>query len=275
MRSLTVLLALGLVLAGCAEPESGDGAADGDGGTGDDPSGDGTSDDGDDGSGDGGNGAAGGSGTNAAPNVTFEANKQSVIEGKAANFTIDASDADGDDLSWSLDADGDGTVDEGGDSFPANATFVFEAVGNYTAMLAVTDGNATTDANLTITVISPDAEAEEGFEPVHLELDVELSCIQCYTTGAAPDNCVGLQAGENGQDCVWVEAESEWIGHDFTTDGPFDVDISFYSECSAGNEQGSVAAEGHDTGTIPDGTGCLVLWNWDAGPGGTIIVDIV
>lgn len=78
-----------------------------------------------------------------------------VLNGSAplsVNLTLDGSDADGDDLSWTLEL-GDGNSTEG-DTLPATVAHNFTAAGNYTLWLNVTDGEATATANLTITVES-------------------------------------------------------------------------------------------------------------------------
>lgn len=81
-------------------------------------------------------------------------------------FDFNASDADGDELSWTLDADGDGTADsEGsGDVLPFNFTFTFDVAGTYNATLNVTDGTNSTSATVTITASEPEEEEEEENE---------------------------------------------------------------------------------------------------------------
>lgn len=70
-------------------------------------------------------------------------------------FNLTGADADGDALSWTLDADGDGTTDADGTALPRDVAFNYTAAGNHTAVLAVTDGTDGTSANLTITVTEP------------------------------------------------------------------------------------------------------------------------
>jgi PKD repeat protein len=70
-------------------------------------------------------------------------------------FTIDGADEDGDELSWTLDADGDGTEDYNGTEVPSAIVHEFTAVGNYTALLTVTDGTDNATASVDIVVEVP------------------------------------------------------------------------------------------------------------------------
>ncbi len=90
----------------------------------------------------------------------------------ALNFTIDGSDADGDNLTWELTQNG--TVIASGDSLPsvANATL---AAGNHTFVLTVSDGNLTGNATLLAIIeaagdgVDPNAPVDMGpfiFDPV-------------------------------------------------------------------------------------------------------------
>ncbi len=69
-------------------------------------------------------------------------------------FTVDGSDVDGDALTWALDADGDAVADATGTGLdlPASVTYSYVAAGVYTATFSVSDGQATTTAQTTITV---------------------------------------------------------------------------------------------------------------------------
>lgn len=66
----------------------------------------------------------------------------------AVNFTLNATDLDGDLLNWTFDADGDGTLEANGTSadLPMNVSFTYNATGEFRAALNVTDGNASVTA---------------------------------------------------------------------------------------------------------------------------------
>lgn len=103
---------------------------------------------------------------NVAPEVALEVGNLSAEAPADITFTIDASDDDGDELAWTLDADGDGTTDtEGaGADLPLNYTHSFTEAGNYTAVLVVSDGSAETTEELLITIL-------EGGGPVRIQDD--------------------------------------------------------------------------------------------------------
>lgn len=69
-------------------------------------------------------------------------------------FTVDGSDEDGDALAWSLDL-GDGSEPVTGDAVPAEPVALYGAAGNHTAVLTVSDGEASDTAEVTIRVQAP------------------------------------------------------------------------------------------------------------------------
>lgn len=79
----------------------------------------------------------------------------SAVAGRApfnVTFTLDATDQDHDALTWSFDADADGTADMGGTALPATVPFTFTTVGPVNATLTVSDGKQTATASKVITV---------------------------------------------------------------------------------------------------------------------------
>ncbi len=127
-------------------------------------------------SGDAGGSAGGDNGTTAPPTSDGEAINtppeavlvalNTTIEVPAdVVFHINASDADGDDLSWTLDVDGDGVADSEGSTLPFNFTFSFTTPGNYTAVLNVTDGESFVNATADVVAIEA---GPTGPEPVVL-----------------------------------------------------------------------------------------------------------
>jgi len=118
-------------------------------------------------------------------------------------FDLSAADEDGDELSWTLDVDGDGEVETEGTSLPADFTYTFDTVGDYTAVFSVTDGDetveetvkivamealpsgvhhedATDDAQTPFTEIEVvDAEVKDGV----LQIDMTIAMVQEPATG--------------------------------------------------------------------------------------------
>lgn len=98
---------------------------------------------------------------NAAPTANLTADTKNGSAPLVVNFTLDGSDDDGDDLSWTLDL-GDGNFTDG-TGLPAIVEHNFTTAGNYTVRLDVTDGTDADSATLTVTVI----EAATGVAYCH------------------------------------------------------------------------------------------------------------
>lgn len=77
---------------------------------------------------------------NTAPTANVTADVDNGTAPLSVNFTLDASDADGDALSWTFDADGDGTPEANGTALPATVQHTFNETGEFRAELAVSDG---------------------------------------------------------------------------------------------------------------------------------------
>ncbi len=151
MRVFTIIAMLLLVaLAGCADNGKTNEATDGPTGT---ETGSGTSTQ----TGTSAPGNGGSEGNNTAPTASLVADALNGTAPFQVNFTLDGSDADGDNLTWSLTINGTETAN--GSALPAAANFTF-GIGNHTVVLTVSDGALTAMANLTIAV--------EAGEPVDL-----------------------------------------------------------------------------------------------------------
>ncbi len=92
---------------------------------------------------------------NTAPTATVTADNLTGVAPLGVTFDLDGMDADGDAVTWTFDADGDGTPDAEGTDLPATAAHTYSAVGNFSALLVVSDGTDATEANLTIVVTAP------------------------------------------------------------------------------------------------------------------------
>jgi PKD repeat protein len=216
-----------------------------------------------------------GNGTGSAPTATLSAN---LTEGSAplnVTLSVNATDADGDALSWSLDF-GDGSAPANGTS--ANGTVATTlvhafAAGNHTAVLNVTSGGATATANVTITVL-----AGAGGVLIDETLHVIFGCELCTDGEGEAIPCIGLGAGRNEGDCAWVVLPADAAGRTFTVTGtsPSPVPVDDFNDAnpdiavlSACDIEASVLlfqagdTDGDETGVIPAGAGCLVAWDYD------------
>lgn len=193
-------------------------------------------------------------------------------------FDLTGSDADNDTLSWTLDADGDGSADTQGESLPANFTFSYAAEGLYNVTFTVTDGDGTAVAGLEINATGAVEEAG-GFVPFIVTLNMIEGCELCVDGGQNSQGCVGFHLGVNEIDCGWVEIPPEAWGLPFSVyaelTGPLTAangidaspDIEWYDSCSAGGTSVGTDIDGnHDIptvkGTIPEGAGCLIIFEF-------------
>ncbi len=94
---------------------------------------------------------------NRAPTANLTADLTDGTAPLNVTFTLSGSDADGDNLTWTLSfGDGEAT---NGTTLPANVTHSFTAAGNYTVTLAVSDGTNTTEASVVVEAVEAAAEA--------------------------------------------------------------------------------------------------------------------
>lgn len=206
-----------------------------------------------------------GSSANEAPVPRLSA---SALGGPApfqVNFTLDATDADGDALSWTL-AFGDGSSTATGSTTPATVAHNFTAMGNYTVTLTVSDGTASARALLNLTVTEAASQDETANYTGH------------------PGECFLTVLGDlEGISHVRIEILAATHGAPFvakwtTTSPPAWVEIGFWNDDGLlyryggwGNDLGTPPAASpgqvEQTGTVvPDST-YATLRACDGGPG--------
>ncbi len=96
--------------------------------------------------------------TNHAPVVNSFTGK---VTGLNATFSLNATDADKDPLTFTLSF-GDGSVNKTGSLPSGNLTYAFAKAGNYTAKLVVSDGKLTANKTVLMVVTAPAAAAAAG-----------------------------------------------------------------------------------------------------------------
>lgn len=256
MRTLVVVaVAVALVLSGCATKKS-DKDEDGD------PTASATA-------------SGTGSGTNATvrtnhgPSISMKAN----TTGSAplnVTFLLNATDQDGDAMTWELDF-GDGAMANG--TFPqananasvapaatgqaANVTHLYTEAGLYNATLVVSDGKTTTNLTLALNITGG-----APFEQFIASGTPDLACPQCSTAGA--NTGAGYRAGINELDSWFVEIPAGAVGQPFTlVSESTDPDMVFRTSCaSSGAAVGdSFVAAGPESGVVPEGALCVLAWN--------------
>ncbi|MDX1450365.1 MAG: PKD domain-containing protein [Acidimicrobiia bacterium] len=227
---------------------------------------------------------------NSAPVATLVANVTAAEVPFDVLFSFNASDADGDVLEWTFDADGDGTADLEGIDLPGELVFAFADPGLYTANFTVDDGDAAHWATVTVNATAPAATGNStgnatSFDPILVTLEMVEGCELCIDSELIPtvgqlgaQGCIGFHLGINEIDCGWVEIPPEAIGTPFSvrseltgqiqavtgTDG--DPDVEFYDTCSASGTslgiQRTDAPPDFEAGIIPDGAGCLIVFEF-------------
>lgn len=90
---------------------------------------------------------------NTAPDADLSAQPDATSAPTNVTYTVTASDADGDELWWSLDVQGDGTPDaDGTGTGPWTVAASYDQPGTYTAILRVTDGTDTVTRTVDVTI---------------------------------------------------------------------------------------------------------------------------
>lgn len=229
-----MFLALALALAGCSGKKSGDDGPD------ESPSPSSTS-----------------ATTNGAPNHPPTASMLANTTGEAplnVTFLLNGTDADGDALAWTLDF-GDNSTLANGTGLPANVTHFYAAAGLFNATLLVSDGNATTNATLTLSLA-----AGTAFQQFVAAGTPDLPCPQCSNAGA--NTGLGYRAGMNELDSFFVEIPADSAGQPFTVASTAgDPDMVFRDACEGGAAVGDAfQAEGPEAGTVPEGALCALMW---------------
>lgn len=278
MKGYAILLGLTLVLAGCAGND--ETTTDGSGTT---SAGPGTTVDNtpsSSGSTSGGPGSSTTGQTSAGNSAPSGSLKASIKQGEApllVNFTLGGADPDGDDLAWTLDVDDDGTPDAQAAApatFPVETNFTYTAAGVFNVTYRVTDGAKTAIYHVLITVTVTAPPPGPTWTPIHEERDVSLPCTQCSGVGSPAS--IGFNVGNDGLDATWVDLPPEAAGHAFLVDGgAADPDGEFLTECdpAAAPVGPFLGAIGNESGEVPEGAGCLVVWSFET-PAATIIIDI-
>lgn len=181
------------------------------------------------------------------------------------NFTLNGTDADGDALSWSLSF-GDGNATQGS-ALPATAAHNYTRVGNFTVRYNVTDGKANATYNVTIRVGAGGSAG--GVTAVFVEGQAvpsnPINSAMIPNVGyAGATGCAGYWDGTSGFDCVFFELLADYAGKSFTaTADAGNPDLEFWPVCDPAEvfAVAGFAVDGPESGVIPDGALCVVIWN--------------
>lgn len=166
-------------------------------------------------------------------------------------------------MSWVL-AFGDGAQDTGS-ALPANVTHEF-AVGNYTATFNVTDGKLTASYTASVAIAAAGAALTfTGDVSTYCAFCTEVLGEQDGSEPASPFPSISWQRGEQGIDAVWVVVPAELAGRTWTaTTTGVDIATAAFTACGPTGKFLEMVDTGAvpETGLIPAGTGCFVLWEY-------------
>lgn len=219
-----------------------------------------------------GNGTANDDVTNTPPVANLTADVLNGTAPLSVNFTINGTDTDGDNLTWTLLVNG--TVLANGTQLPATVSYNFTEAGNWTVLVQVSDGIETVETSLVVAVAAA-ASGAAPFAGITFEGDVLLPIGANLGAGDVNDYCKGLRLEEQGLDCVWFEITPEMWGLPFTSSSTGEeTDLRFTEGCS--NDDANVQSfltVGNEAGQVPEGAGCLIVGEWVI-PMSTVTVTI-
>lgn len=204
-------------------------------------------------------------------NGTFAGNTSNTFEihpvffNWTANFILNGTEGDffeeqvavhvaDENFTWSFDQDTDGIPEATGNLVPFNITVLY-APGNFTATLTMQGHgqNWTGTHNLSVQEFVP------PIPPTIVEGIVSEPCVGCEGDTGSWDQSIGHLAGEPGIDSTWHEIPAELAGAPYvavSTAGT--IGVSFQDTCN-GSEI-DLARGAPARGIIPDGAGCVFMW---------------
>ncbi len=176
------------------------------------------------------------------------------------NLTINATDPDGDLAAWTVDFGDNSTED--GTEFPTTLSHTWATDGTYNITLTVVDATGLNDTNtVSITV---EAGGLGGFV---LTADMDLECPGCRDVST--DACLERQTGMGlFNDCIFLPMPAAAAGLPFifeSTGGDPDLRWRAGTECN-GSADEYVANDGPESGIVPPGIGCVMMWEYASTP---------
>ncbi|MDO8724849.1 MAG: putative Ig domain-containing protein [Candidatus Methanoperedens sp.] len=169
---------------------------------------------------------------NRAPVLASIGNK-TVNEGQFLTFTISASDADGDSLTYSATG-----LPTGATFTPSNRTFQwtpnYTQSGNYSTSLVATDGNNTVQENIVITVYNVNRAPTFTANPTNGSIYDESDTIQISVTANDPDNDILSYSIKLDGVQLSTSSSYNWITN-FSNSGYHTINISVSDGITASN----------------------------------------
>jgi hypothetical protein len=133
---------------------------------------------------------SGGPSGNLAPTAGMVATPTSGSAPLNVSFALTGSDPEGDDLSWTLDTNGDGAADRTGTQLPETVTQIYVVAGTYNASFTLSDGRHAVVRTANVTVTPGNGGGPGG--PAH------FSFTGGYTTGEPTGACTASNGAPPG-----------------------------------------------------------------------------
>ncbi|HUR61115.1 MAG TPA: PKD domain-containing protein [Candidatus Thermoplasmatota archaeon] len=187
-------------------------------------------------------------GPNHAPTGALKANQTAGKAPLKVRFTLNATDADGDRLSYTLDFDGNGTVDAKGANatFPAGVNHTYAKPGVYNVTYTVTDGKNATSFYAKVNVTGGTAA------PVVLKGSIEQYGL------------CGVPPGDDGA----KDIDAALAGGTYTL-----TPASVYAWWWIGEGSSDPTVDGKNAGTVPKGTTSVHICVDEVDPAGLLGVS--
>ena len=205
--------------------------------------------------------------TGPAPNQAPTGSIAVALNGTNATFTLNATDPDGDALVWDLDF-GDGNATNG-TSLPTvlNHTYVVNGTANLTATFTVTDGVDRMTYNATLGFGGGAATLFAFTQATSAPGNPAMSTVVPTPLGGfgpGANACTSFNTDTSGGDCVFTPLDASLVGKAFTgTATAGEADLEFWDSCDAalGLFVEDFYNEGPEAGIVPEGAGCVILWD--------------
>ncbi len=175
---------------------------------------------------------------NQAPNATLTASNLTGVAPLTITFTINASDPDGNELNWSLDADGDNQSDANGTQLPTTANFTYNVPGEFVANLTVSDGSRNSSATVTLNITEVASSSISQSFTASYTFGVE-GCVSWAAYDAAErDPAASAGSTANGTTRVQFNVNPATLNLPYTAVFTFDqgylfLQVAFYDAANA------------------------------------------
>lgn len=175
-------------------------------------------------------------------NLTHDLENDTAAVNMTFNFTVEGDDADGDNLTWELDVDGDNETDYNGtDADFGEVAHNYTENGTFNATLMVSDGQSNASSSVLINVTA-------GASGAMFQDSVLFPCPSCPSVYT---------------EVLEFELTPDLVGLPFTAESTQgDPDMIFTSEDCDGDQVEEFATGGAEEGVVPEGAACIVIWEY-------------